>query len=123
MGMYYACYETISLSNLCGRNACKTTHSPRHLLQTHINTQHFTVLAHPLLLLLQQPFIIPAAAEPSHDDDEYLSWHKDLNWVIDILLSLAFIISSRYPSKSSISKFEAAAPTTWSKDLTYLLFC
>lgn len=49
-----------------------------------------------------------------------LLWFRDLNWVIDILLSLAF--SWGYsPGSSSWSGAAQFAPTTWITDLTMFL--
>ncbi|KAK8699403.1 hypothetical protein V6N13_115491 [Hibiscus sabdariffa] len=58
----------------------------------------------------------PAAADVV---EEHLSWHKDLNCVIDILLSLALFVGSSSESSvwSELGEEVALAPTTWSKDL------
>ena len=101
-------------SNLCGKNACKTIYSLPLRLQTYRDTQHSIV--HPLLLPPVQVPLLILLVLPSLMD---LFWHKDLNWVIEMRLSLAFWTHL----SCSSSKFEgfwslAVASITWSKDLT-----
>ena len=80
---FYGQYEMPS--NLCGKNACKTIYSLPHRLQTYRDTQHSIV--HPLLLPPVQVPLLILLVLPSLMD---LFWHKDLNWVIEMCLSLAF---------------------------------